>query len=368
MSKNSKDIVLVSALRTSIGKFDGNHKKLQAHELGSIVIKGILDKSNTDVQEIDEVILGQVLPSLSGQNPARQALIKSGIPKEKTAFNINQVCGSGLRAIVLGYQSICMGSSKFVIAGGQESMSNSNEKEMLTNGLIDAFNNYHMGVTAENVAEKFSISREEQDRFALNSQLKAENSIKNKKFLNEIIDDNQDEHPRFNLNIENLKKLKPALKTGGTVTAGNSSGINDGAAGVLLTSRKLAEKKNLEIEAKIVSWATCGVDPTLMGLGPIPSSLKALDIAGWNINDVDLIECNEAFAAQTLAVVKELKIPEEKLNVNGGAIAIGHPIGASGARLIVTLVHEMIKRDNKKGLVTLCIGGGMGISMCIESL
>jgi acetyl-CoA C-acetyltransferase len=236
-----------------------------------------------------------------------------------------------------------MGSSKFVIAGGQASMSNSNEKEMLTNGLIDAFNNYHMGVTAENVAEKFSISREEQDRFALNSQLKAENSIKNKKFLNEIIDDNQDEHPRFNLNIENLKKLKPAFKTGGTVTAGNSSGINDGAAGVLLTSRKLAEKKNLEIEAKIVSWATCGVDPTLMGLGPIPSSLKALDIAGWNINDVDLIECNEAFAAQTLAVVKELKIPEEKLNVNGGAIAIGHPIGASGARLIVTLVHEMTK-------------------------
>ena len=366
MSKNSKDIVFTSALRTSVGKFGGNHKKFQAHELGSMVIKGILDKTKMDVQDIDEVILGQVLTSLGGQNPARQALINSGIPKEKTAFNINQVCGSGLRAIVLGYQSIGMGSSKFVIAGGQESMSNSNEKEMLTNGLIDAFNNYHMGVTAENVAEKFNISREEQDQFALDSQFKTESSIKNKKFLNEIIDNNQDEHPRFNLNIENLKKLKPAFKKDGTVTAGNSSGINDGAAGVLLTTRDLAEKKNLDIQAKIVSWATCGVDPTLMGLGPIPSSTKALGIAGWNINDVDLIECNEAFAAQTLAVIKELKIPKKKLNVNGGAIAIGHPIGASGARLVVTLVHEMIKRDNKKGLVTLCIGGGMGISMCIE--
>ena len=366
MSKNSKDIVLISTLRTSVGKFGGNHKKLQADELGSMVIKGILNKTEMDVREVDEVILGQVLSSLGGQNPARQALIKSGIPKEKTAFNINQVCGSGLRAIVLGYQSIGMGSSKFVIAGGQESMSNSNEKEMLTNGLIDAFNNYHMGITAENVAEKFNISREEQDQFALESQFKTESSIKNKKFLNEIIDNNQDEHPRFNLNIENLKKLKPAFKKDGTVTAGNSSGINDGAAGVLLTTRDLAEKKNLDIQAKIVSWATCGVDPTLMGLGPIPSSIKALELAGWNINDVDLIECNEAFAAQTLAVIKELKIPKKKLNVNGGAIAIGHPIGASGARLVVTLVHEMIKRDNKKGLVTLCIGGGMGISMCIE--
>ena len=365
MSKNSKDIVLTSALRTSVGKFGGIHKKLQAHELGSIVIKGILKKTNVDPLEIDEVILGQVLPSLGGQNPARQALIKSGIPKEKTAFNINQVCGSGLRAIVLGYQSIGMGSSKLVITGGQESMSNSDEKEMLTNGLIDAFNNYHMGVTAENVAEKFNISRDEQDHFALDSQSKTESSIKSKKFLNEIIDNNQDEHPRFNLNIENLKKLKPAFKKDGTVTAGNSSGINDGAAGVLLTTRDLAEKKNLDIQAKIVSWATSGVDPTLMGLGPIPSSTKALEIAGWSINDLDLIECNEAFAAQTLAVVKELKVPKEKLNVNGGAIAIGHPIGASGARLIVTLIHEMIKRDNKKGLVTLCIGGGMGISMCI---
>ena len=366
MSKNSKDIVLTTALRTSVGKFGGNHKNLQAHELGSIVIKGILNKTKIDVSEIDEVILGQVLPSLGGQNPARQALIKSGIPKDKTAYNINQVCGSGLRAIVLGYLSISMGYSKYVIAGGQESMSNSNEKEMLTNGLIDAFNNYHMGVTAENVAEKFNISREEQDYFALDSQSKTENSIKNKKFLNEIVDNNQDEHPRFNLNIENLKKLKSVFKKDGTVTAGNSSGINDGAAGVLLTTRDLAEKKNLDIQAKIVSWASCGVDPALMGLGPVPSSEKALEIAGWSINDIDLIECNEAFAAQTLAVVKELKIPKEKLNVNGGAIAIGHPIGASGARLTVTLVNEMIKRDNKKGLITLCIGGGMGISMCIE--
>ena len=360
-----KKVFITSAARTAVGSLGKSLKNIRAEDLGSAVISNVVKDSKLKSDEIDEVIMGQVLTGGSGQNPARQALIKSGVPKEKTAFNINQVCGSGLRAIVLGYQSIGMGSSKFVIAGGQESMSNSDEKEMLTNGLIDAFNNYHMGVTAENVAEKFNISRDEQDHFALDSQSKTENSIKSKKFLSEIIDNNQDEHPRFNLNIENLKKLKPAFKKDGTVTAGNSSGINDGAAGVLLTTRDLAEKKNLDIQAKIVSWATSGVDPTLMGLGPIPSSTKALEIAGWSINDLDLIECNEAFAAQTLAVVKELKVPKEKLNVNGGAIAIGHPIGASGARLIVTLIHEMIKRDNKKGLVTLCIGGGMGISMCI---
>jgi len=366
MSKNSKDIVICSALRTSIGKLDGNHKNFQAHDLGSSVIKEILSQSKINSEEIDEIILGQVLYGLSGQNPARQASINAGIPKEKTALNINQVCGSGLRAIVLGYQSIKLGSSNFIIAGGQESMSNSNKEEILTNGLIDAFKNYHMGVTAENVAEKFNISKDEQDKFSLLSQSKAINSIKSKKFSNEIVDNNEDEHPRYNLNIENLKKLKPVFKKNGTVTAGNSSGINDGAAGVLLTTRHLAEKKNLNIQGKIISWATCGVDPALMGLGPIPSTFRALDIADWKISDVDLFECNEAFAAQTIAVVKELKIPEEKLNVNGGAIALGHPIGATGARLTVTLVHEMIKRDNKRGLVTLCIGGGMGISMCIE--
>ena len=366
MSKNSKDIVFVSALRTSVGKLNGNHKNLQAHELGSLVIKSILDDTKIEPNKIDEVILGQVLPSLSGQNPARQASINAGIPKENTAFNINQVCGSGLRAIVIGYESLSMGSSNYIVAGGQESMTNSNEKELSTNGLIDAFKNYHMGVTAENKEIKYNITREDQDKFALNSQAKAENAIKNKRFINEIIDNNEDEHPRFNLNIETLRNLKPAFKNNGTVTAGNSSGINDGAACVLLSRRDLAEKNNLNINAKIVSWATSGVDPSLMGLGPIPSSLKALEKAGWNISDVDLIECNEAFAAQTLSVIKELNIPDERLNVNGGAIALGHPIGASGARLIVTLIHEMIKRNNKKGLVTLCIGGGMGISMCIE--
>ena len=377
MSKNSKDIVLTSALRTSVGKFGGIHKKLQAHELGSIIIKGILKKTNVDPLEIDEVILGQVLPSLGGQNPARQALIKSGIPKDKTAFNINQVCGSGLRAIVLGYQSIGMGSSKFVIAGGQESMSNSDEKEMLTNGLIDAFNNYHMGVTAENVSQKYGISRKEQDEFALNSQNKAKNAITKKLFKNELIkiadEKNKiileiDEHPRINLNIQDLNKLKTVFKENGTVTPGNSSGINDGAAGVVLTTKKIAETKNLEILGKITSWSSVGVEPSLMGLGPIDAIKLAVKKAKWNIHEVDLFEINEAFAAQSIAVINELNLDYEKINVNGGAIALGHPIGASGARIVVTLLHEMKRRKVKKGCAALCIGGGMGIAMCLERI
>jgi acetyl-CoA C-acetyltransferase len=311
--------------------------------------------------------MGQVLTGETGQNPARQAAIRAGIPKEKTGYIINQVCGSGLRSIVAGYQSILLGDAKIVIAGGQESMTNSKEEMMLKDGLIDAYNNYHMGITAENVAEKWKISREEQDTFAASSQSKAQEAIKNKKFMEEIIDkSSEDEHPRKEVTLENLSKLKPAFKENGTVTAGNSSGINDGSAAVLLMTRDESEKRGLVPLGKIVSWATCGVDPALMGSGPIPASKKALEKARWVINDLDLVESNEAFAAQSIAVIKELSIPVEKVNVNGGAIALGHPIGASGARIVVTLIHEMAKRNSKKGLATLCIGGGMGIAMCIE--
>jgi len=367
MTKKSKDIVFASALRTAIGKYRGIWNNFQAHDLGENVIKNILSKTKIDPNFIDEVIMGQVLTGGTGQNPARQAAIRAGIPKEKTGYIINQVCGSGLRSIAAGYQSILLEDAKIIIAGGQESMTNSKEEIMLKDGLIDVYNNYHMGITAENVAEKFEISRKDQDIFAASSQLKAEDAIKNKKFNEEIIDKlNNDEHPRKGITEENLSKLKPAFKENGTVTAGNSSGINDGAAAVLLINRSESEKRGLEPLAKIVSWATCGVDPALMGLGPIPASKTAMKKAGWNINDLDLVESNEAFAAQSIAVIKELKIPIEKVNVNGGAIALGHPIGASGARIVVTLIHEMIKRNAKKGLVTLCIGGGMGIAMCIE--
>jgi len=367
MTKKSKDIVFTTALRTAIGKYKGIWHKFQAHDLGATVIKKILSKSKVDPNFIDEVIMGQVLTGNTGQNPARQAAIRAGIPKEKTGYVINQVCGSGLRSIVAGYQSILLGDSKIVIAGGQESMTNSEENMMLKDGLIDAYNNYHMGITAENVAEKWNISRGDQDSFAVSSQSKAQHAIKNNKFKEEIIGKlSEDEHPREGLTIENLSKLKPAFKENGTVTAGNSSGINDGSAAVQLMSRRESEKRGLVPLAKIVSWATCGVDPALMGSGPIPASKKALEKAGWNISNLDLIESNEAFAAQSIAVIKELKIPNEKVNVNGGAIALGHPIGASGARIVVTLIHEMIKRNSKKGLATLCVGGGMGIAMCIE--
>ena len=337
--------------------------------------------------------MGQVLTGGTGQNPARQASIKSGIPKDKPAYIVNQVCGSGIRSIASGYQSIKSGNSKIVIAGGQENMSlaphaihlRDGKKlgdtqiidTMIKDGLWDAFHGYHMGVTAENVAEKFQITREEQDKFAIKSQEKALKAQKQNKFKEEIVsykikskkaelDFEKDEHPREGINLDTLSRLKPVFKKDGTVTAGNASGINDGAAAVTLMSSEEANKKNLDKLVSIKSWASCGVDPALMGTGPIPSSKKALELAGWDIKDVDLFEINEAFAAQSLAVLKTLSIPKEKVNVNGGAIALGHPIGASGTRILVTLIHEMIKRDVKKGLATLCIGGGMGIAMCIE--
>jgi acetyl-CoA C-acetyltransferase len=393
MSNTQKNIVITSAVRTAIGGFRGSLQDMHAHELGSVVIKDAVKKSNLKVEDIDELIMGQVLTASVGQNPARQAAIQAGIPVEKTAYVINQVCGSGLRSVVAGYNSIKSGDSEIVIAGGQESMSNAPhtidfrngkklEKEhlidtMIKDGLWDAFNGYHMGVTAENVANKWNISRQDQDEFALSSQNKNEKAKKNGRFNNEIVpvfvkskDKNfifkEDEHPRAGMTIERLQKLKPSFKENGTVTAGNASGINDGAAVVVLMTDIEAKKRNLKPLAKIVSWATCGVDPSLMGSGPIPASKKALEKANWKIEDLDLIESNEAFAAQSLAVIKELKIPREKVNVNGGAIALGHPIGASGARILVSLLHEMNRQDSKKGLATLCIGGGMGIAMCVE--
>jgi len=384
MGVKEKSIVITSALRTAIGTFNGSLKNMEAQDLGSIVIKENIKKSKLKSNEVDEVIMGQVLTSATGQNPARQAAIKAGVPIEKTAYVINQVCGSGLRAIAAGYQSILTNDSNVVIAGGQESMTNAphtihfrKDKKLeetnlidtiIKDGLWDAFNGYHMGVTAENVAEKWKITRKEQDNFALFSQTKAEIAQKKGNFKNEIVPTilKSDEHPRNGMTIERLEKLKPSFKNDGTVTPGNASGINDGAAAVVLMNQNEAEKRELNPLAKIVSWATCGVDPSLMGSGPIPASKKALERANWKIADLDLIESNEAFAAQSLAVIKDLKIPKEKVNVNGGAIALGHPIGASGARILVTLLHEMQKRDSKKGLATLCIGGGMGIAMCLE--
>jgi len=384
MNSKEKSIVITSALRTAIGSFNGSLKNMQADELGSVVIKESIKKSKLKSNEIDEVIMGQVLTSATGQNPARQAAVKAGVPVEKTAYVINQVCGSGLRAIAAGYQSILCNDSKIVIAGGQESMSNAphaihfrknkklNEENlidtMIKDGLWDAFNGYHMGVTAENVAKKWGITRKEQDDFALSSQEKTETAQKKGNFKNEIISTvlKSDEHPRNRMTIERLEKLKPSFKKNGTVTPGNASGINDGAAAVVLMSQNEAEKRKLKPLAKIISWATCGVDPSLMGSGPIPACKKALEKANWKVSGLDLIESNEAFAAQSLAVIKDLKIPKEKVNVNGGAIALGHPIGASGTRIFVTLLHEMARRSAKKGLATLCIGGGMGIAMCVE--
>ena len=393
MSKNSSDVVITSALRTPIGRYKGSLKNLSASKLGSIAIKEVIYKSKLDLEEIDEVIMGHVLTSGLGQNPARQASIGAGVPVSKPAHIVNQVCGSGLRSVVSGYQSISLGENKIVIAGGQENMSRATHAiyyredkkfsenklvdTMIKDGLLDSFNDYHMGVTAENVAEKYKISRDEQDNFSLNSQKKTEKAYSENKFKDELIklqiEDGdkkfifeKDEHPRENLSIDDLKKLKTVFKENGTVTPGNSSGINDGAAALVLMSREQAEKKSLEPLVKIVSWATCGVEPSLMGLGPIPSIQEALSKANWKIDEVDLFEINEAFAAQSIAVIKELKIPEQKVNVNGGAIALGHPIGASGARILVTLIHEMIKQDKKKGCAALCIGGGMGIAMCIE--
>jgi len=392
MSKKLDDVVITSALRTPIGTYKGALKDLSADKLGALAIKEVIHKSNLKPDQIDEVIMGHVLTSGLGQNPARQASIHAGIPVSKPAHIINQVCGSGLRSIVSGFQSIKLEENKIIVSGGQENMSRAphslfyreNKKldesklvdTMVNDGLTDSFNHYHMGVTAENVAEKFEISRDEQDSFALNSQKKAQDAIGKKKFKDEIIKlqinnkenvifDN-DEHPRNNLIIDDLKKLKTVFKENGTVTPGNSSGINDGAAATVLMTRKQAELKSIEPLVKVVSWASCGVEPSLMGLGPIPAVKEALNKADWNINDVDLFEINEAFAAQSIAVIKELKIPAEKVNVNGGAIALGHPIGASGTRILVTLIHEMIKQNKSKGCAALCIGGGMGITMCVE--
>ena len=389
--KNS--VVITSAIRTAVGSLGKSLKNVQSSDLGASVIKGLLDKSKINKSDIDEIIIGQVLTAGLGQNPARQASMKAGLPKEIPAHIVNQVCGSGIRSIASAYQSLKSNDSKVIIAGGQENMSlaphaihlRDGKKlgdtelldTMIKDGLWDAFHGYHMGVTAENVAEKFQITRNEQDKFALKSQENALEAQKQNKFAEEIINFNikskkaetnfnKDEHPRDGINLEALSRLKPVFKKDGTVTAGNASGINDGAAAVMLMTADEAEKRNIEKLVTIKSWASCGVDPALMGTGPIPSSKKALELAGWDIKDVDLFEINEAFAAQSLAVLKTLSIPEEKVNVNGGAIALGHPIGASGTRILVTLIHEMIKRDVKKGLATLCIGGGMGIAMCVE--
>ena len=393
MSNKSNDIIIASALRTPIGKYNRSLKNISADRLGTKIIKKLLYKSKLKPENIDEVIMGQVLTSASGQNPARQASVNAGIPISKPAHIINQVCGSGLRAVISAYQSIKLGDNKIIIAGGQENMSRTphalfyrEKKELLEDklidtmtfdGLTDAFHNYHMGVTAENIAYKFNISRDEQDDFALKSQLKTEEAIKNKRFKEEIIklkiseDDNdfifhKDEHPRSGLTLENLKSLKTVFKKKGTVTAGNSSGINDGAAALILMTRQEAKKNSIKPMGKIVSWATCGVEPSLMGLGPISAVKIAIKKAKWNIHDIDLFEINEAFAAQSIAVIKELNISNDKVNVNGGAIALGHPIGASGARILVTLIHEMNKQNKSKGCATLCIGGGMGIAICIE--
>ena len=391
MTYKLKEVVIVSAVRTPIGSYRGSLKKMRSDQLGSLVIKEALKLTKFSPDEVDEVIMGQVLTAGAGQNPARQAAINAGIPISKPAHIINQVCGSGLRAVISGYQSIKLGDSLNVISGGQENMSIAphsiffrDERKisedkltdtMINDGLMDAFNNYHMGVTAENIAKKFDISKKEQDEFALNSQKKTEDAIKDNKFDDELVKINQgnnllnlDEHPRIGLKISDLEKLKTVFKENGTVTPGNSSGINDGAAALFLTTIEEAEKKSINPLAKIVSWASVGVDPTLMGLGPIEAVRKAINIAGWNLDEVDLFEINEAFAAQSIAVIRELGVDPNKVNVNGGAIALGHPIGASGARILVTLVHEMKRQKKSKGCATLCIGGGMGIALCIEKI
>ena len=389
MSNKSKEVVIVNAIRTPIGTYKGSLKNMKSHALGSIVIKEVLSRSKFDKDEIDEVIMGQVLTTGAGQNPARQAAINAGIPISKPAHIINQVCGSGLRAVISGYQSIKLGEAKNIISGGQENMSIaphsifyrdkkkiSEDKlldTMINDGLIDAFNNYHMGVTAENVAKKFHISRQDQDEFALNSQKKTEAATIKNKFDDELVKINQDgnilekdEHPRTGLKLVDLKKLKTVFKENGTVTPGNSSGINDGAAALLLTTLKEAEKKSIKPLARIVSWASVGIDPALMGLGPIEAVRESIKKAKWNIDEIDLFEINEAFAAQSIVVIRELGIDKNKVNVNGGAIALGHPIGASGARILVTLIHEMKRQNKDKGCATLCIGGGMGIALCVE--
>ena len=389
----ANEIVIVAAARTAVGAFNGAFGNLPAHELGAAVIGEVVKRANVAPAEVDEVILGQVLTAAEGQNPARQASMGAGLPKETTAWSLNQLCGSGLRAVALGMQQIANGDANIIIAGGQESMSmaphaahlRSGHKmgdlamvdTMMKDGLVDAFNGYAMGVTAENVAREFQITRQQQDEFAVASQNKAEAAQNAGRFKSEIVPVtikgrkgdtivDQDEYIRPGTTMEMVGKLRPAFQKDGTVTAANASGINDGAAALLLMTATEAAKRRLTPLARIVSWATAGVDPALMGTGPIPSSRKALKKAGWSVDDLDLIEANEAFAAQACAVGKDMGWDPARVNVNGGAIAIGHPIGASGARVLVTLLHEMIRRDAHKGLATLCIGGGMGVALCVE--
>mgnify|MGYP001561510120 CR=1 FL=1 len=387
------DIVIVGAARTAVGAFSGAFANTPAHDLGAVAIKEALRRAKVEAAEVDEVVLGQVLAAGQGQNPARQAAMIAGIPQEKTAWGLNQLCGSGLRTVAIGLQQIANGDANIIVAGGMESMSLAPHASymragtkmgdvkfvdtMIKDGLWDAFHGYHMGTTAENVATKYQISREEQDRFAVASQNKAEAAQKAGRFKDEIapvtistrkgdIVVDSDEYPRHGATIEAMAKLRPAFSKDGTVTAGNASGLNDGAAALVIMTAKEAARRGLTPLARIASWATAGVDPQIMGTGPIPSTRKALEKAGWKVGDLDLVEANEAFAAQALAVNKDLGWNPDIVNVNGGAIAIGHPIGASGARVLVTLLHEMAKRDAKKGLATLCIGGGMGVAMAVE--
>jgi acetyl-CoA C-acetyltransferase len=386
------EIVVASAARTAIGSFNGAFASVPAHYLGEVAIRAVLERAGVAPAEVSEVVIGQILTAGQGQNPARQASVNAGIPVEVPAWGVNQLCGSGLRSVALGVQAIKQGDSAIVVAGGQESMTQAPHAAylraghkmgdlglvdtMIKDGLWDAFNGYHMGQTAENVAEKYQITREQQDAFAVASQNKAEAAITSGRFKDEIVPVtikarkgdtvvDTDEFPRFGVTMDSVAKLRPAFAKDGTVTAGNASGINDGAAAVVLMTAKEAERRGIAPLARIVSWAHAGVDPSIMGTGPIPASRKALERAGWTVRDLDLVEANEAFAAQACAVNKDLGWDTAKVNVNGGAIALGHPIGASGTRVFVTLLHEMIKRDAKKGLATLCIGGGMGIAMCV---
>ncbi|MDH5558911.1 MAG: acetyl-CoA C-acetyltransferase [Alphaproteobacteria bacterium] len=387
------DIVIAGGARTPVGSFNGSLSSVPAAYLGEVAIREAMARAKVAPEDVDEVIMGQILTAGLGQNPARQAAVNAGIPVEKTALQINQLCGSGLRSVAMGFQAIALGDASIVVAGGQESMSQSPHcahmrdgtkmgdikfvDTMLKDGLMDYFNGYHMGNTAENVAKQWQLTRDEQDAFAAASQNKAEAAQKAGKFKDEIapvtiktrkgdVVVSEDEYPKHGVTVEGLGKLRPAFDKEGTVTAGNASGINDGAAAVVLMSADEAARRGVTPLARIVSWATAGVDPAIMGTGPIPASRKALEKAGWSVDDLDLIEANEAFAAQACAVNKDLGWDVSKVNVNGGAIAIGHPVGASGTRVLITLLHEMARRDAKKGLATLCIGGGMGIAMCVE--
>lgn len=393
MSSHNDPVVITHAKRTAIGNFMGGLSGVPAYELGAHVIKNLIEESGIAADDVDEVILGQVLTALQGQNPARQAAIAAGVPESKTAFCINQVCGSGLRAVALAMQSVLLGDADIIIAGGQENMSMAPhganmrrgvkfgdtklEDTMIKDGLWDAFNDYHMGITAENLADKYSVTREAQDDFSAGSQQKTQAAMDSGKFKDEIVPYtissrkgdvviDTDEFPRRDVTAEGLAALRPAFKKDGSVTAANASGLNDSAAAVILMRKSEAEKRGLPILAVIKSWASAGVDPAIMGIGPVPAVEKALKKAQWNLSDLELVEANEAFAVQSLCVVSELGLDADIVNVNGGAISLGHPIGASGARILVTLLHEMKRRDVSKGLATLCIGGGMGVAMCVE--